>query len=441
MAATVLCYFLGVGVYLWPSSRDTRHSKSRWTSIILNRVSSTPIGPEAIGIQANRRPTAPQRSIGDDVCTQATSAGERNTAVALRTRPYSSVGVANGNEMIKYDHRFLVAECLEAGVSLTVANRIPQSCTGADTTSPSRTGVATSEFRPASNPVVGARGHSSGCGQKRRALDQSGDGSDDERRPPRPSKKGRHEHERGRHILACPFFKKDPVRWRNCYRHGLTRIRDVKQHIRRAHRARPYCPTCGEVFEDDPTEERLNRHVRSRECEPKVFDRPQGITWQQREQLARRVPSGLSEAEQWFVVFDTVFPGQPRPSTPYVDPDMSEDLSSYLEFSAARGSSIIRRSIYRHASAFASLDDESMESLLRQGMDDLRREWYDSRYGRLNQSLARAGPVDEQSSMISTSMREEYVDENVLSFLSMSCDMTQDSDRTSVPGQRSNSLS
>lgn len=274
-----------------------------------------------------------------------------------------------------------------AGQKVQVANHLcPQARLGTGPAgSSSYTAVASSALGSTAHAHASSSpGRKSARGQKR-LHDHSGGDDDDGpgRGGPRPGNKRHRGDERGRLSFACPFFKKDPVRWRPCYKHELRRIRDVKQHLRRAHPVRPYCPTCGEVFEDDPTEDRLNRHLRSRECQPKAFDRPQGITWQQREQLSRRVPARLSEADQWFVVFDTVFPGHPRPPTPYVDPDMSEDLSSYFEFSAARGSQILRQSISRHARSFASVDGDALESLLRQGLDDLRVEWFSSRSGAL----------------------------------------------------------
>lgn len=173
------------------------------------------------------------------------------------------------------------------------------------------------------------------------------------REPPRrPRRRGDDDNQRGRFLLACPFLKKDPVRWRPCCRLALRRIRDVKQHLRRAHSVAP-----------------------------------QGITGQQREQLGRRASPALPEPEQWFAVFDVVFPGEPRPPSPYVDPDVSEDLASYLAFEAARGAGVVRRSIIRHHQHAAGsgssalplvgddVDDETLESLVRRGLDDLRDEW------------------------------------------------------------------
>lgn len=307
----------------------------------------------------------------------------------------------------------------------------------------SYTTVATSasESRPLATHAAAPTSHASGRGQKRQ-HDQSGGGDGDDKSDdmrPRPGRRRRRgEDERGRLLFACPFLKKDPVRWRPCYKHELRRIRDVKQHLRRAHSVTPYCPVCGEGFADDPTEDRLKRHLRLRECQPKAFDPPQGITGQQREQLGRRVPATLPEAEQWYTVFDIVFPGHPRPSTPYVDPDMSEDLSSYFEFSAAQGSRIVKQSILHHTSNIPyPVDGDTFESLVRQGLDDLRNEWFSGRSALVRSSSRSSIPLSprpeaEHISTMTTTSTEYEEDLSVMDklrpFLSGAGGPTQDSD-------------
>lgn len=266
---------------------------------------------------------------------------------------------------------------LTSCVGLEVAKHAPQERTGTGANSPYKE-VANSAMRPTEHLHTSASTDKNGRGQKRpqdQSLDDEDDGGQDSR--PMSSFKRRREGQESRLSFACPFFKKDPAKWRACHKHELRKISYVKQHLYRTHNAQPYCPICGEIFKAYQREERLNQHLRLRECEPKTFEPPQGITWQQREQLSRRVPARLSEEEQWFMVFDIVFPGHPRPSTPYIHPDMSEDLSSYLEFAATQGSRVLKRSFLRNAKSFSDgrFDEAALESLFRQGLDDLRRQW------------------------------------------------------------------
>jgi hypothetical protein len=50
----------------------------------------------------------------------------------------------------------------------------------------------------------------------------------------------------------------------------------------------------------------------------------------QKEDLKKR-SRGTTES-QWYTIWDVVFPGQPRPLSPYIDESLSEDFSSFLEF-------------------------------------------------------------------------------------------------------------
>lgn len=140
-----------------------------------------------------------------------------------------------------------------------------------------------------------------------------------------------------KHLLACPFYKKDPVMHRNCFK-GVKRIRDVKQHLKRRHRQPIFCWRCGMEFGKE--KERLREHARAADqCAIRGFQDPDGITPQHEEALNRYSDRSTNEARQWYVIWDYCFPGGPngkpppeRPSSPYVDEGLCEELSSFLEF-------------------------------------------------------------------------------------------------------------
>lgn len=144
-------------------------------------------------------------------------------------------------------------------------------------------------------------------------------------------------------LLACPFWKKDPVRHRNCFR-GVKRIRDVKQHLRRSHIQPVFCRRCGTEFGDE--EAALSEHLRAAElCEIRYFQDPDGITTLHQKALKRHSDRSADEAAQWYVIWDYLFPSghdvEPpppsRPNSPYVDYDLSEEMSSFREFSRREG--------------------------------------------------------------------------------------------------------
>lgn len=143
-------------------------------------------------------------------------------------------------------------------------------------------------------------------------------------------------------LLACPFWKKDSIRHRDCFK-GVKRIRDVKQHLRRNHLQPVFCPRCGMEFGDREAE--LRNHMRAaKQCENRSFPEPDGITAVHQKALKRYSDRGADEAAQWFVIWDHLFPGGPngeppprRPTSPYVGQGLSEDVSALREYAHREG--------------------------------------------------------------------------------------------------------
>ena len=123
------------------------------------------------------------------------------------------------------------------------------------------------------------------------------------------------------------------------YRHRLTKIWYVKQHLSRHHRLPVYCVICMETFN---TEEVRDVHLRSRSCEERPMREWEGISEAQKRQLQQRVPPRMTEDEQWYTIFGILFPGLPRPQSPYVDSELSEDLSSFQDFATSQGPAVLR---------------------------------------------------------------------------------------------------
>ncbi|KAH8648666.1 hypothetical protein BX600DRAFT_555110 [Xylariales sp. PMI_506] len=138
--------------------------------------------------------------------------------------------------------------------------------------------------------------------------------------------------------FACPFAKKDPIRHRDCYRYFLTRIRDVKQHLKRCHRMPIHCPRCAEIFTD---EDDRDDHLRVADCTVSAVVKIEGISEKQQKQLSQRVSSRMSEEDQWFTVFDILFPGHPHPRSPYLDRELSEQMQIFRDFLLVQGRIIL----------------------------------------------------------------------------------------------------
>lgn len=138
--------------------------------------------------------------------------------------------------------------------------------------------------------------------------------------------------------LACPYAKKDPVRYRDCYRYFLARVRDVKQHVTRCHRKPIHCPICNDTFKD---EDERDLHIGLRSCTPRPSTIMEGISEKQKRELSQRVSSKMPEEQQWFAVFDIIFSPHPRPRTPYRDRELSDDLCVFQDFMTARGPALL----------------------------------------------------------------------------------------------------
>lgn len=114
-------------------------------------------------------------------------------------------------------------------------------------------------------------------------------------------------------VFACPFQKFDPHKYHKCLKYRLNRIKDVKQHIYRQHTQRPYyCALCYEFF---ITSDDRDEHSRRAGCKRRPQPQFEGITEDQRNELKKSSPRKKPLHEQWFEVWDIVFPGRQRPQS------------------------------------------------------------------------------------------------------------------------------
>ncbi|KAK8018821.1 hypothetical protein PG991_008011 [Apiospora marii] len=142
--------------------------------------------------------------------------------------------------------------------------------------------------------------------------------------------------------LACPFYKKDKTAHSKCLLFRLRRIKDVKQHLTRKHIQPQFCARCGHHFE---TQESLRSHTRSASCALADFVEPEGITEDQKKELGARVGRKFGLAEQWYQVWDILFPRLDRPISPFVESPIQEVLTGFREYWAENGQSIITEHI------------------------------------------------------------------------------------------------
>lgn len=218
---------------------------------------------------------------------------------------------------------------------------------------PVPTSVATKQDRPSGSGKSGKgkrRATSSptpdnsynGFTKRSRRFSDKGDQDDQKeegsrRNPPRRTAQTQEDNgpEKDR-IFACPFVKRFPHCYLKCFSHSLRDISRVKQHLFRdkTHRLPLYCPNCSLIFEKESLRD---EHIRDAKCVKKPLVKWEGITESQRRQLSKRSPSARSPEENWYAVFQILFPGEPLPSSPYIDPVLSGELRAFREHLLVEG--------------------------------------------------------------------------------------------------------
>ncbi|KAI0161244.1 hypothetical protein GGR57DRAFT_351922 [Xylariaceae sp. FL1272] len=215
--------------------------------------------------------------------------------------------------------------------------------------------------------------------RKRNQSSNGGSSGDEEQAPRNKKEKIRAESRRQQLVLACPFMKKDPIHYRSCNRYTLMKIRYVKQHIYRCHSMPLYCPRCMETF---PHEDSRDVHIRSIDCQEQPLQQPIGITAKQKTLLGQRVPSKVTEEEQWFTVFDILFPNQTRPKSPYVDQELSEELCNFRDHLVADGPRLLTDFLRARGVEFSTTSSEGerhatvmIHSTIADGLHQISEKW------------------------------------------------------------------
>ncbi|KAK0646868.1 hypothetical protein B0T16DRAFT_307895, partial [Cercophora newfieldiana] len=144
--------------------------------------------------------------------------------------------------------------------------------------------------------------------------------------------------------FACPYWKREPRKHRACFKYELKRVKDVKQHLMRRHSIPALsCQRCFEVFD---TRANYHNHVMGDErCVARPELATDVIFPDQDERLREKSKPGQSGAEQWFAIWDILFPGQPRPSSPFMDFEQSQEFCEWVEFCQQRGPAIVAEEI------------------------------------------------------------------------------------------------
>ncbi|KAL6865535.1 hypothetical protein ACO1O0_001629 [Amphichorda felina] len=215
-------------------------------------------------------------------------------------------------------------------------------------------------------------------GRRRRSNGNNEDGDGDDE-PPRKRQTAANNPKVGpRYILACPFAKRHPSKYRHCYAFVISRIQDVKQHLWRHHQMPIYCRRCRDTFK---TEEELDEHATSVvSCEIRQVPVFEGVTMEQVMQLKRtRAPANKSIEEQWYGIYKVLFPDHPLPSSPFIEPGLGHELIGFMDLMYQRGPQIIQNTIRAQALRAGGYDHDHSAALLEasilDGLRTIANEW------------------------------------------------------------------
>lgn len=241
-------------------------------------------------------------------------------------------------------------------------------------------------------------------GQKRQRHDKGNSGeSEDERSAPH-SKRSKVSQPKGigrPRFLACPFWRLDPVKHWGCFAKKTRTISYVKQHLSRQHSADFYCQRCYKIFSDA---EIRDRHVLSVWCAPRDPSAIlEGVSHDQKTQLSRKSKGSMED--QWYAMWNILFPGRQQPSSVYIDSDQSEDFCRIREFSQREGVTILRDELRTSGIVLRpKASDDQLDETIQRAMDSMF-EYF--RLGQISTDTRCSGQSDRDDRASGQSKQQE----------------------------------
>ncbi|RSM06168.1 hypothetical protein CDV31_009265 [Fusarium ambrosium] len=302
-------------------------------------------------------------------------------SVNIRGQNGDSFGLTFFKDLFEHIiQRYLSQSPSDAGSSASNSNSAPSGTHSSSHEGPSR------QIRPQK------RGYVNG--------DSEGDGNDlqSRKRPKGPSSSS---WEKPR-SLACPFWKRDPRQHCECFLKKITNVSYVKQHLSRRHTPTFYCQRCFMIFDNAASH---SQHIFGEPCTPRPLARLDGISPEQSLELMKKSKGTVEE--QWYVIWEILFPGERRPLSIYVDSGQSADFVLLREFSQREGVSILYDRIRATGRVLRSdVSEQEVRDTLRQALDSLFE------YYRMNGDSAPAESSQTESRTMEDSRSQEVMGDN-----------------------------
>ena len=119
--------------------------------------------------------------------------------------------------------------------------------------------------------------------------------------------------------LACPYYKRDPIRFSDCRRYNLQRVKDIKQHLHRRHStsnptpSQPAMAVCGE-----------SRNGGTQTCHPHCL--PTSIPQHEDSPTFPHRSRHKTVQEQWYRLWESLFPNVTRPPSVFLGSFLEESI-------------------------------------------------------------------------------------------------------------------
>ncbi|KAH7309159.1 hypothetical protein B0I35DRAFT_94893 [Stachybotrys elegans] len=232
--------------------------------------------------------------------------------------------------------------------------------------------------------------YKSGDHRKRRCDDEEGDEHDSKQNKWSAKPDGTNR------LLACPYFKMDPIKfsrskvccgpgWRNVYR--------LKEHLYRKHA--PPQNQCSRCLHSFPSPDALSIHQRHGViCEihdyVEAFDR---FNPKQHEQLRQRTkhPLNKTEEDKWIEIYKILFPGTKVPS-PYYDYHITEP-AEFANFFRAKFQPNLRDQLEQAL----QLDQTTVDRIIAASEKSMEKVWVQWQNLHVGASLANAPSLERRS--------------------------------------------
>lgn len=142
------------------------------------------------------------------------------------------------------------------------------------------------------------------------------------------------------HWLACPFWKRNPENHPACIVLRLENIEHVRLHLFQKHLLDCYyCQVCFEAFEN---EQDYQQHIASESpCPANPGITLPELMGLQQQALIDTIPKNANLFQEWLAIWDVLFPGTGRPSSPSMNFETWEHLDAWVDFCDRRASYLV----------------------------------------------------------------------------------------------------